>query len=88
MGPAGVTVVIIRDNLVKVDPQIPTVLKYKTHADSGSLYNTPPFQHHICGLVFEWVKKNGGVEAMQKIVRKSTDALWLVILNSKEQLEV
>ena len=60
MGPAGVTIVIIRDDLVKeVDPQIPTMLKYKTHADSGSLYNTPPcYIIYICGLVFEWVKKN------------------------------
>lgn len=68
MGPAGLTVVIIREDLIReVDPQIPTMLQYKIHADNNSLYNTPPcYSIYICGLVFEWVKKNGGVEAIQK----------------------
>lgn len=68
MGPAGVTVVIIREDLVgDVDPQIPTMLQYKIHADNNSLYNTPPcYSIYICDLVFEWIKKNGGVEAIQK----------------------
>lgn len=85
MGPAGVTVVIIRDDLVKeVDPQIPTMLQYKIHADSGSLYNTPPcYSIYICGLVYEWVKKNGGVEAMQKINEEKAQLLYDCIDNSK-----
>ena len=59
-------------------------LKYKTHADSGSLYNTPPcYSIYICGLVFEWVKKNGGVEAMQKINEEKAQMLYDCIDNSK-----
>ena len=85
MGPAGVTVVIIRDDLVKeVDPLVPTMLQYKIHADSGSLYNTPPcYSIYICGLVYEWVKKNGGVEAMQKINEEKAQLLYDCIDNSK-----
>ncbi len=69
MGPAGVTVVIIRDDLLdKTEPWVPTMLQYSIHAEAKSLYNTPPcYSIYICGLVFEWVKKNGGVAAMQKI---------------------
>ncbi len=85
MGPAGVTVVIIRDDLVKeVDPQIPTMLQYKIHADSNSLYNTPPcYSIYICGLVYEWVKKNGGVAAIQKINEEKAQLLYDCIDNSK-----
>lgn len=69
VGPAGVTIVIIREDLISEDvlEGTPTMLKYKTHADADSLYNTPPaFNIYVCGLVFKWLKENGGLEAMQK----------------------
>ena len=69
VGPAGVTIVIIREDLIREDvlPGTPTMLMYKTHADADSLYNTPPcYNIYVCGLVFEWLKKMGGLEAMKK----------------------
>ena len=69
IGPAGVVIVIIREDLITDDvlPCTPTMLKYKTHSDSGSLYNTPPaYGIYICGKVFKWLKKMGGLEEMQK----------------------
>jgi phosphoserine aminotransferase len=68
IGPAGLTLVIVRDDLVgQAYPGIPTMLDYKTHADNDSMYNTPPtFAIYIAGLVFQWLKKNGGVAAMEK----------------------
>ena len=68
VGPAGVTIVIIREDLIREDvlPGTPTMLTYKTHADAESLYNTPPcYNIYICGLVFEWLQKMGGLEAMK-----------------------
>lgn len=69
MGPAGVTIVIIREDLLdNVSPTTPTMLQYKTHADKGSMFNTPPcFGIYIVGEVLKWLKKNGGVEAMEEI---------------------
>ena len=70
IGPAGVVIVIMREDLITDDvlPGTPTMLKYKTHADAGSLYNTPPaYGIYICGKVFKWLKKRGGLEAIQKI---------------------
>ena len=69
LGPAGVTVVIIRNDLIGNEMDFtPTMLKYSTHAKERSLYNTPPtYSIYFAGLVFEWVKNMGGVEAMQKI---------------------
>ncbi len=67
IGPAGVVVAIIREDLItdEVLPGTPTMLKYKTHADAGSLFNTPPcYGIYICGKVFQWLKKQGGLEAM------------------------
>ncbi len=69
VGPAGVTIVIIREDLIREDilPGTPTMLMYKTHADAESLYNTPPcYNIYVCGLVFEWLKKMGGLEAMKE----------------------
>ena len=69
IGPAGVVIVIIREDLITEDtlPGTPTMLKYKIHADNASLYNTPPaYGIYICGKVFKWLKKMGGLEAMQK----------------------
>ena len=68
VGPAGVTIAIIREDLIREDvlPGTPTMLTYKTHADADSLYNTPPcYNIYICGLVFKWLKKMGGLSVMQ-----------------------
>lgn len=68
IGPAGLTLVIVREDLVGLaDPRLPTMLDYKTHADNESMYNTPPtFAIYMAGLVFQWLKKNGGIAAMEK----------------------
>ena len=68
VGPAGVVIVIIREDLISEDtlPATPTMLKYKIHADNKSLYNTPPaYGIYICGKVFKWIKNMGGLEAMK-----------------------
>ena len=67
-GPAGVQIVIVREDLIPEDlPGVPTMLRFKTHADSGSLYNTPPsYGIYICGLVFKWILGLGGLEEMKK----------------------
>ncbi len=68
IGPAGVVIVIIREDLITEDtlPNTPTMLKYKTHADADSLYNTPPaYGIYVCGKVFKWLKKMGGLSAMK-----------------------
>ncbi len=68
VGPAGVVVAIIREDLIRddVNPATPTMLKYKTQADNDSLYNTPPcYGIYVCGLVFKWVKEMGGLAAMK-----------------------
>ena len=67
MGPAGLTVVIIRRDLLEreVDPIVPTMLRYRVMAENGSMYNTPPcFAIYMAGLMFQWVEDNGGVAAM------------------------
>ena len=69
IGPAGVVIVIIREDLIAEDvlEGTPTMLQYKIHADAQSLYNTPPaYGIYICGKVFKWLKKMGGLEAMKK----------------------
>ena len=69
VGPAGVTIVIIREDLITDTPLpgTPTMLTYKTHADADSLYNTPPcYNIYICGLVFKWLLNMGGLEVMKK----------------------
>ncbi|MCP3931656.1 MAG: 3-phosphoserine/phosphohydroxythreonine transaminase [Bacteroidetes bacterium] len=68
MGPSGVTVVIIREDLLKkVSEDVPTMLKFSTHADKDSMFNTPPtFGIYIIGEVAKWLQKNGGIEAMEK----------------------
>lgn len=69
IGPAGVVIVIIREDLITEDtlPGTPTMLKYKTHADAASLYNTPPaYGIYICGKVFKWLKRMGGLSAIKE----------------------
>lgn len=68
MGPAGLTVVIIREDLIgNAGAQVPTMFDYKTHADNGSMYNTPPcYSIYICKLVLEWIRDEmGGLEGMK-----------------------
>jgi phosphoserine aminotransferase len=68
IGPAGLTIVIVRDDLVgKAVPTPPPMLAYKTHADADSMYNTPPtYGIYIAGLIFQWLKRNGGIAAMER----------------------
>ena len=69
VGPAGVVIAIIREDLIREDvlPGTPTMLRYKTHADAGSMYNTPPaYGIYICGKVFKWLLGIGGLETMGK----------------------
>lgn len=86
IGPAGVVIVIIREDLITDDvlPGTPTMLKYKTQADAGSLYNTPPcYGIYICGKVFKWLKKMGGLEAMKAHNEKKAKILYDYLDQSK-----
>lgn len=79
IGPAGVVVVIVREDLIREEiyEKTPTMLKYKTHADSDSLYNTPPtYGIYICGKVFKWLKARGGLKAMQEYNRKKAALIY------------
>lgn len=79
IGPAGVVIVIIREDLITEDtlPGTPTMLKYKTHADNASLYNTPPaYGIYICGKVFQWLKKMGGLEVIKKYNEEKAGILY------------
>ena len=69
IGPAGLTIVIVRDDLIgQAQAGAPAMLDYKIHADNESMYNTPPtYGLYIAGLVFQWLKKNGGLAAMEKV---------------------
>lgn len=86
VGPAGVVIVIIREDLIREDvlKETPTMLRYKTHADAKSLYNTPPaYGIYICGKVFKWLKNLGGLEAMKKINEKKAAILYDFLDQSK-----
>ena len=78
MGPAGVTVVIIREDLLDKTPEnTPTMLTYKTHVDKDSMFNTPPcFAIYGVGEVLKWLKKQGGVEAMEAINKEKAGLLY------------
>lgn len=78
MGPAGLCVVIIRKDLIGLaDTSVPTMLNYKTHADEESMFNTPPtYSIYVAGLVFKWLKKLGGLEAIQKINEAKAKVLY------------
>lgn len=70
VGPAGVTIIIIRDDLVarSAELKLPVYLKYSTHAENGSMYNTPPtYGIYICGKVFKWLLANGGLEKRKEL---------------------
>lgn len=86
IGPAGVVIVIIREDLITEDvlPGTPTMCQYKTHADAKSLYNTPPcYGIYICGKVFKWLKAKGGLAAMKEINEKKAKILYDYLDQSK-----
>ena len=86
VGPAGVVIAIIREDLIREDvlPGTPTMLRYKTHADAGSMYNTPPtYGIYICGKVFKWLLQMGGLEEMQRRNIEKADILYGYLDSSK-----
>ena len=86
VGPAGVVIAVIREDLIREDvlPGTPTMLRYKTHADNGSMYNTPPaYGIYICGKVFKWLLHMGGLETMQAYNLKKAAVLYDYLDSSK-----
>lgn len=81
MGPAGCAVVIIREDLLDRTPDnVPTMFRYKTHADKGSMFNTPPcFSIHVIGLVLKWLKKLGGLSVIEEMNREKAALLYQAI---------
>lgn len=81
IGPAGLAIVIVRDDLIGRAPAgTPAMLDYKVMADNGSMYNTPPtYSVYIAGLVFQWVRKLGGLKAMEEINRRKAGLLYDLI---------
>ncbi|MDQ7000171.1 MAG: 3-phosphoserine/phosphohydroxythreonine transaminase [Mariprofundus sp.] len=84
IGPAGLTIVIIRDDLLgNASAQTPAMFNYETHANADSMYNTPAtYSWYMAGLVFEWIRDQGGLEAMGEINKRKADKLYAVIDNS------
>jgi len=81
IGPAGLVVVIVREDLIgQTLPGTPTMLDYKTHADGESMYNTPPtYGWYLAGLVFQWMRRNGGLTAMAAVNQRKAQALYTAI---------
>ncbi|HEB94060.1 MAG TPA: 3-phosphoserine/phosphohydroxythreonine transaminase [Gammaproteobacteria bacterium] len=81
IGPAGLTVVIIREDLIgNARDGTPAMFDYKTHADSDSMYNTPPtYGWYLAGLVFDWIKQKGGLTAMAEINQRKAGKLYAAI---------
>lgn len=83
MGPAGVTVVMVREDLLGQSEELPSMLNYDTYVTSGSLYNTPPtFQIYVIKLVLEWLQQLGGVEAIEEVNREKASLLYKAIDHS------
>ncbi len=84
IGPAGVTIVIVREDLIGLAPEgTPSMLDYKIHADAKSLFNTPPcYSIYMAGLTFQWIKKQGGVAAIQKMNEEKASLLYKAIDDS------
>ena len=79
IGPAGMVIAVIREDLItdEVLSQTPTMMKYKTHADAGSMYNTPNcYCIYLCGKVFKWLKRQGGLEVMKEYNEKKAKILY------------
>lgn len=85
MGPAGVTLVVVRDDLLGNAADItPTMLNYETHSENGSMFNTPPtYGIYICSLVFDWIKNMGGVKVMHEKNVEKAKVLYDFLDNSK-----
>ncbi len=81
IGPAGLTLVIIREELIgKAAANVPAMFNYETHAKTDSMYNTPPtYAWYLAGLVFEWLLENGGLAAMARVNRRKAEKLYAVI---------
>ncbi|HEY9051101.1 MAG TPA: 3-phosphoserine/phosphohydroxythreonine transaminase [Gammaproteobacteria bacterium] len=81
IGPAGITVVIVREDLIgKAMDNMPVMLDYKTHSENESMYNTPPtYGWYLAGLVFQWIKKKGGLKGMAEINQRKADKLYAAI---------
>lgn len=84
IGPAGLTIVIVRDDLIgETLPATPAMFDYKIHADAGSMYNTPPtYGWYLAGLVFKWLKQQGGLQGMAKINERKAGKLYDAIDHS------
>jgi len=85
IGPAGLTLVIVREDLIGyADERTPAMFNYKVHADSGSMYNTPPtYAWYLAGLVFEWIGQRGGLSAMEQVNRDKARKLYAAIDGSE-----
>jgi len=85
IGPAGLTIAILREDLIgQALPKTPVMLDYKTHAENESMYNTPPtYGIYIAGLVFQWIKQNGGLTAMEKHNREKAGLLYAFLDQSE-----
>lgn len=85
IGPAGLTIVIVREDLIGQEiPGTPTMFSYETFAKAGSMYNTPPtYSWYIAGLVFEWIKKKGGLKEMGILNQRKADKLYEAIDKSE-----
>ena len=86
VGPAGVTIIIIRDDLVERSKELPlpVYLRYAPHVENGSMYNTPPtYGIYICGKVFKWLLKNGGLEKRRQVNEEKAKILYDYLDNSK-----
>jgi phosphoserine aminotransferase len=84
IGPAGLTLVIVREDLIgQAVESTPLMFQYATHSDNGSMYNTPPtYGWYLAGLVFKWLLAKGGLEAMAEVNRRKAEALYLAIDSS------
>jgi len=84
IGPAGLTIVIVRDDLIgKASDKAPSMFDYKVHADSESMNNTPPtYGWYLAGLVFQWIKDKGGLTAIAETNKRKADKLYAAIDNS------
>ena len=86
IGPAGLAIVIIREDLIRtdLDPKTPVYMRYDTHADAGSMYNTPNcWAIYVCGKVFRYLLNNGGLEAMAKYNEEKAAVLYEYLDSSK-----
>ena len=86
VGPAGMVIAIIREDLIRedLDPKTPIYMMYKTHADAGSMYNTPNcWAIYVCGKVFKYLKSLGGLTAMQRINEEKAKVMYDFLDSSK-----